>query len=162
MFPKKKLSFTLGTASVQQKVKSTSWVLFLVGCFCFPSPCPSPWSPWTLGQGLKLSCITIPLINPVAFILVRKKTWKYIFRPVPMARNPHKSFCLLFSLPLMLPWQRYRYTVSLCWTSGSTEEWSWVHAFFLFSAVIWETLSECSAFTAPWRTVQSPVTHKPR
>lgn len=36
----------------------------------------------------------------MAFILERKKTWKYIFRPVLRARNPHKSFCLLFPLTL--------------------------------------------------------------
>lgn len=101
-----------------------------------------------LWQHLKLLCIAIPLINPVESILVRK-TWKYNFRSIPMSRNPHKSFCLLFSPPLMLPWQLRRYTISALlgiWLHWGVER---AHSFFLFSAVIWETISECSVFMAP-------------
>lgn len=85
----------------------------------------------------------------MAFILERKKTWKYIFRPVLMARNLHKSFCLLFPLPLTLPWQLYRYTVSALlgiWLYWGVE----LSTFFLFSAVIWETITkQYSIFMVP-------------
>ena len=91
-----------------------------------------------LWQGLRLLCITIPWINSVAFILERRKTWKYIFRSVLIARNPHKSFCQLFPLPLTLRWQFYRYTVSAL--SGVWLYWGVELSTFFLSSFVMEKL----------------------
>lgn len=148
---------------------NTPWALFLICCFCCSSPCPSPQSPWALITSQVFmhynSLDKFCGIHPC-----EKKIWKYNFRPIPMARNSHKSFCLLFSIPLTLPWQLHRYTISallgiwLYW--GSRDEH--IPSFFSqpWSGKLYQSVQSSwllvLASVKSWRTVQSAVAYKPQ